>query len=173
MFQEGDIVEVPLPDGRAAIAWILHISQHFKNAVGFVVFGIKGQRGDDVVYDPETGEPRSMKVLGPLYTHFDNLGLSGWKVFGHQEISEPKRQWTRRSRVGGGVYVGDDYLGSAQELGESQLRPMLAIGMPVVYKEIEKAFGTGKGEGAFGHADLTTGKDAAGAFRNSVGSEPD
>ena len=139
MFQEGDIVEIPLPDGKTAIGWILHVSTHFKDAVGFVVFGIKGQAGQDVVYASDTGEPLSMKVLGPLYTHIDNLTLSNWRVFAHQPISESKRQWTRR-QVGGGVYVGDDFLGSATELGEADLKPMRTMGMPVVYREIEKAF---------------------------------
>ncbi len=139
MFHEGDIVEIPLPDGRTAIGWILHISKHFKDAVGFIVFGIKGQVSDDVVYDTDSRNPLSMKVLGPLYTHIDNLKPSGWKIFAHQPISESKRQWTRR-RVGGGVYVADDYLGSAVELGETSLKQMQTMGMPVVYAKIGKAF---------------------------------
>lgn len=141
MFREGDIVEIPLPDGRIATGWILHLSKHFKDAVGFIVFGITGQLAQDIVLDAVTGDPVSMKVLGPLYTHVDNMTLSGWKVFAHQPISEAKRQLTRRL-VGGGVYVGDDFLGSAVELGERNLKPMLAMGMPIIYREIEKAFGT-------------------------------
>jgi hypothetical protein len=140
MFQEGDIVEIPLPDGRTATGWILHISQRFKDAVGFVVFGIKGQVSDDVVFDRNTGNPLSMPVLGPLYTHIDAIKHYGWTVFTHQPISDAKRQLTRR-QVGGDVYVADEYLGSAEELGETGLKPMLAMGMPVVYGEIEKAFG--------------------------------
>ena len=140
MFREGDIVEIPLPDGRTAIGWILYISSYFKNAVGFVVLGIKGQKGKEVVYDSENGDPVSMRILGPLYTHVENLTLSGWTVIAHQPISESRRQWTRR-QVGGGVYVADEYLGSAEELGETGLKQMLSMGMPVIYKEVEKAFG--------------------------------
>jgi hypothetical protein len=140
MFQEGDIVEIPLPTGEVAIGWILHISKHFKNAVGFIVAGIKGQLRDDVMIDSLTGNPSSMKVLGPLYTHIDNLKLCGWKVIAHQPLSEAKRILTKR-KVGGDVFVGDAYVGSVEELGEQELRPMLAMGMPVVYWEIEKAFG--------------------------------
>ena len=140
MYHEGDILEIPLPDGRVAIGWILHISQHFKNAVGFIVFGIKGQIRKDAVFRGDSDVPSSTKVLGPLYTHIDALKHYGWKVFAHQPVSEPKRQLTRR-QVGAGVYVADVYLGSAEELGEPGLRPMLAMGMPVVYGEIEEAFG--------------------------------
>lgn len=140
MFQEGDIVEIPLPDDRTAIGWILHISKHFKDAVGFVVFGIKGQESDKVIYDAETGKPLSTRVLGPLYTHVDNMKLSGWKKFAEQPLSEKDRLLTKRE-VGGGVYVGDEYIGSVQEVGDPNVRPMLAMGMPVVYSEIEKAFG--------------------------------
>lgn len=138
--QEGDIVEIPLPDGRTAIAWILHISQHFKDSVGFVVFGIKGQVSEDAVYDLATGHPVSMKVLGPLYTHMDTIKHYGWKALAHQPISESRRQWTKRE-VNGGVYVGDKYIGSIEEVGDANVKSMLAMGMPVIYSEIEKAFG--------------------------------
>jgi hypothetical protein len=39
----------------------------------FVVFGIKGQVSEDVVYDSATGNPVSMHVLGPMYTHMDAI----------------------------------------------------------------------------------------------------
>jgi len=140
MFREGDFVEIPLPDGRVGIGWILHISKHFKNAVGFVVFGIKGKVREDIPINPDTGNPRSLSALGLFYTHIDALSHYGWKTYAHAPISEPRRLLTKRL-VGGGVYVGDDYIGSADELGEQNLKPMVVMGMPVVYTEIEKAFG--------------------------------
>jgi hypothetical protein len=69
MIQEGDIVEIPLLDGRIAIGRILHLSKHFKDAVGFIVFGIKGEVRNDVVVDHSTGDPKAIAVLGPLYTN--------------------------------------------------------------------------------------------------------
>jgi hypothetical protein len=141
LFHEGDIVEIPLPDGRTAVGWILHVSRRFKDCVGFIVLGLKGQLRNDVVYDVATGNPLSMKVLGLFYTHIDVLEHYGWKNVAHQPISESKKQLTKR-KVGGGVYVGDDYLGSAEELGERNLKQMQVMGMSVIYQEIEKAFGT-------------------------------
>jgi hypothetical protein len=140
VFREGDIVEIPLPDGRTAVGWILHISQTFKDAVGFVVFGIKGEAGINLRFDKESERLLSMSVLGPLYTHIDAIKHYGWTTFAHQPLSESKRILTKRE-VGGGVYVGDEYLGSVEELNAHDLKPMLAMGMPVVYREIEKAFG--------------------------------
>lgn len=139
MFHEGDIVEIPLPSGRTAIGWILHISQRFRGAVGFVVFGIKGQVSDDVVYDSASGNPASIKVLGPLYTHMDAIKYYGWKTLANQAISESRRQCTKRE-VGGGIYVGDEYIGSVEEVAAPNVKPMLAMGMPVVYSKIEEAF---------------------------------
>ncbi len=80
-----------------------------------------------------------MKVLGPLYTHMDAARHYGWKTIAHQPISEQRRMLTKRD-VGGGVYVGDECIGSVQEVGDPNVKPMLAMGMPVVYGEIEKAF---------------------------------
>jgi hypothetical protein len=139
MFEEGDIVEIPLPDGRTAIGWILHISKHFKNAVGFIVFGIKGQINDDIIIDSANDRPVSIKVLGPLYTHKDAIKEYGWKSFSYQPVSDSKRSLTKR-KVGGDVYICDECIGSVDEVGDPGLRPMLAMGMPVVYREIEKAF---------------------------------
>ena len=140
MFKEGDIVEIPLPDGRMAIGWILHISRRFKNAVGFVVFGIKGQLRVDAVSEFRSSRPEGMKVLGPLYTHMDALKHYRWRTFAHQAVSHDKRMLTKLN-VGGNVYVADDYLGPIKKVDDPTVRPMLAMGMPVIYSEIEKAFG--------------------------------
>ncbi len=109
MIKEGDILRIPLPDGRYATGWILHISKRTINAAGFIVFGIEGQQAVDVKYDTIADRPLTMKVLGPFYTHIDNFELSGCSVLAHQPISEIKRQLTKRL-VGGGVYVGDEFI---------------------------------------------------------------
>jgi hypothetical protein len=80
-----------------------------------------------------------LTVLGPLYTHIDAIRHYGWKTVVHQPLSQSKRMLTKR-RVGTDVYVADDCIGSVEELGEYQLRPMLLMGMPVVYREIEEGF---------------------------------
>jgi hypothetical protein len=144
MFREGDIVEIPLPDGRTAIGWILHISRRFKNAVAFIVFGLRGQVSENAGYDPATGDPVLTTVLGPLYTHLDAIKHYRWRTLAHQPVSELKRSLTKRE-VGGGVYIGDDYIGSVEELGDPSVKRMLAMGMPMVLTEIEKAFGKAGG----------------------------
>ena len=143
MFKEGDIVRIPLPDGRNATALILHMSTLFKDGVGFIVFGIEGNKGMDVVYNVESTAPVSMSVLGPLYTHVSNLSNYNCSVISHQPLSDRLRALTRRL-VGGGVYVGDDYLGRAEDLGDNNVKQMLFCGMPAVYAIIENAFGAEK-----------------------------
>ena len=144
MVREGELVEIPLPDGRIAIGWILHVSKLFSRMVGFVVFGIKGQIRTDVEQDRETGNILSMKILGPWYTHEDAITHYGWRTFASQTISPAKRQLTKRL-VGSNVYVGDDCLGKATQNEISTLKPMLAMGMEAVYRHIEKAFGNDRG----------------------------
>lgn len=132
-FRAGDIVEIPLPDGREAIGWILHVSKLFKNGFAFVVFGIKGQmRGD------WSDQSRSLDVLGPLFSNIQILQHYGWKVIQHAPVSEAKLQLTR-CYVGRDVFVGDERIGSIEEFG-SGIKPMLAMGMPVVHREIMKTF---------------------------------
>lgn len=71
MFQEGDFIEIPLPDGRRAHGWILLISKRFKDTVGFVVFGVAEQvRNEDVNAKPW------LDVL--VLCHSQKFGLSRW-----------------------------------------------------------------------------------------------
>ncbi len=136
MIREGDFIDVPLPDGRTAIGWIVLVSQVFKNTVGFIVFGIKGQ-----IQEENLKVGGTIKVLAPFYTHIANLDDYGCKVIDHAPIPESRRNLTKRD-VGGGVYIGDEYIGSVEELGEDNLRPMLFMGMPLIQKKIEEAFGS-------------------------------
>lgn len=134
MFEEGDFIEIPLSDGRSAIGWIVLLSNRFKDTVGFVVFGIKGQvRNEDIRANPR------LDVLGPYYTHVANLSDFGCTRVDYAPIPASQEQITMR-RVGGSVYVRDDYLGSVEELGAHDLGPMLFMGMKLIINEIEKAF---------------------------------
>ena len=136
---EGDIIEMPLPDGRVALCWILHESHRFKDAVGFIVFGIKGQTAAGVLRDAESGRPLSMPVLGPLYTHKDAFAHYECVKVGHQPLTPSHRNLTKRI-VGGGVYVGDDYIGSTEEVDVTGGKHQLIGGLPAIYKDIEKAY---------------------------------
>ena len=130
---------MPLPDGRVAVCWIVHQSQHFKDAVGFVVFGIKGQKAAAVVSEAETGRPLAMSVFGPLYTHKDAFEHYGCIKVGYQAIREAHRSLTKRI-VGGGVYVADECIGSVDEVDSAGLKRQLIGGLPACYKRIERAF---------------------------------
>jgi hypothetical protein len=140
MIQEGDMVYIPLPDGLIAVASTLHISKRTKDAIGFIVFGIKGQIREDATIDPATGVLTRLPVLGPLYTSIQATEHYGWTTV--EQIPMNERDWllTKR-RVGDGVYVGDEFIGTVEELGDHNLKPMLLYGMVAVYIAIERAFG--------------------------------
>jgi hypothetical protein len=135
MFQEGDLVEIPLPDDRAAIGRIIHICKgRFEGWLGFVVFGIKGVvRNDNFAANP------MHQVLGVMYTLVESAEFSRWKTIERIPLTECDRLLTKR-HVGGGVYLGDEYLGSVDELGEKNVVPMLFCGMIAVFHEIKRAF---------------------------------
>lgn len=132
MFQEGDVVEIPLPNERTAVARIIHISQRTKGAVGFIVLGIKGQID-------KRNTDKKFRALGPMYTSLDAAEHYGWKTIEHIPMNDRDRELTRR-KVGGGVYVGDEYIGSVEKLHEENLKPMLLYGMVAVHNAINKAF---------------------------------
>jgi hypothetical protein len=135
MFDLGDVVEVPLSDGRTAIAWIVYISNYFKDCVGFMVLGLKGQHVD--LQQAATG--LTLKSFGPLYTNRRVLAQSGWKKVSFVPLEEHHKMLTKRI-VGGDVFIGDEWIGNAEELGETRLPSMLAMGMSAVHHAIEEAF---------------------------------
>ena len=52
----GDLVEIPIAPGVIANGWMICESGCFKDMIGVVVFGYKGQKAKDIVYDEETGD---------------------------------------------------------------------------------------------------------------------
>ncbi|MCA9078377.1 MAG: hypothetical protein KDA93_25345 [Planctomycetaceae bacterium] len=137
--KEGDIIEIPLPDGRVAMAWILHESQRFKDGVGFIVLGIKGETGRNILYSDQTGAPMSMDTLGPLYTHKDVFEHYKCVKVGHQPITDRHKQLTKRI-VASEVYVGDDCIGTIDEVDTTGVRQLAGGGMPVIYHYILEAY---------------------------------
>ena len=135
MLQEGDIIEIPLPNGKTALGWLLYTSSVFKNVVGLVIFGLVGE-SRRAAYEAAG----ALDVLGPLYTNSAALQPYGCRVVGHQAVTPDRKLLTKRL-VGGGVYVGDDYIGSPKETGDPDLHEMKVMGMPVLLERIRQAFG--------------------------------
>lgn len=136
MFRIGDLVEIPLPDGRSAIGWIIYISRHFKDCVGFMVLGIKGVQ----VETSQLGSTVTLKGFGPLYTNIRALAPAGWTTVASIPLEHRHRDLTRRN-VAGEIYVGDENIGFSEDLDPLQRVPdMLVMGIEAVQKKILQVF---------------------------------
>jgi hypothetical protein len=136
VFREGDIVQIPLPDGRKAVGWVLYVSEYFKNVLGFVVFGIEGE-----IPTSRLRPHHSMSVLGVLYTGVPAAEHYGWATIAHQALNPKRRALTRR-KVADEVWVGDDCIGLVAQIADAENLPeMDVLGMRLVYEEIAEAFG--------------------------------
>jgi len=136
MINEGDIFEFPIPDGRKALAWVVYASKRIEHMVGFVVFGVTR-----TLLSRDVLSTRHLKMLGPFYTHEDNLGdYYDCKFFGNIDVSATQKVLMTTQIDGGAVMVGDEHIRAADAVDYQQVRQRLFAPMPVIAQEIERAF---------------------------------
>jgi hypothetical protein len=111
----------------------VYLSTHFKNAIGFTVYGVKRQ------LDSTDIDSMLVNHSVVLYTNVIAAVHYGWRVLVHGEITEQDRLLTKRI-VGGEVWIGDKRLREASSKEDNELPRMLVGGMPVVYRQIARAF---------------------------------
>lgn len=142
MLKEGDIVEIPLRDGRTAYGWILHVSRYFSGTMGFVVL--------KVCRDSKPGDLKTLcmnlKEVPPpglLYTGTKAAKYYKWQAISSCAVKDDDMLLTKRL-VGGDVYVGDIRVGAASALELATLKPMMVSGMIAFYTKIESIYPVSK-----------------------------
>ncbi len=139
MFKEGDIVEIPLRDGRTAFGWILHVSQYFKWAMGFIVLEVCNDSTKPSDLEALCTNLEKLPPSGLLYTASQAATYYRWHVVSSCAISDAAVRLTKRL-IGGDVYVGDTRVGQASALDEATLKPMVVSGMIALYAKIEMIY---------------------------------
>lgn len=137
MIRQGDILQIPLPDGRLAHGWVVLVSQYFKDTVGFVVFGVDGK-----LLDVDIMLTRKTRVLGTYYTHSENFDAYNCKIVDRAIVSTAEFAMLTTRICAGGVWIGDEYIRPASRNDYTHLKEMTWIGMPNVFKLVEDAFPT-------------------------------
>jgi hypothetical protein len=135
MIRQGDIVEIPLPDGRSALGWIVLVSQRFKDCVGFVILGVDGR-----FLSSEIQLNGHICMLGPYYTHIMNLNDLKCRILDHVPPSDRQKEVITTRLVGGGIYVGDEFTRPAESRELGRLRKMLTLGMSSIVGEVNQVF---------------------------------
>ena len=108
-YKEGDIFVIPLSNGKYAICHIVFApSKKFKQAIGFCILSI--QQTEEVI-DSGSLTPLSFEKFGKetkiIFTGNQNISKGVWKIIGHTDLTEEKKQ-LKIFNYAGGLYNGED-----------------------------------------------------------------
>lgn len=116
-FQEGDFFEIPLPDGRVALGWLLQVFRQSKDLASFVVLGIQGEIHADEIFSQDFERSWPTTILGPLSTSIDALAQHHCLALTHHPVPAAKQQ------------------------SEMVIDPISVLEMSAIHRKIEQAFG--------------------------------
>lgn len=131
LLKAGDLVAIPIPSGKTALAHVLLASSVFKDLVLLGVFdflfdGLK-------IPDPL---PKSY-AFEPVYTSSIGVRKLHWRVAGNRELTHEEANLSLRV-TGGQVWLGDTCLRDAMPEDYQTIRQMVVFGYPYLMKKIEQ-----------------------------------
>src|SRR3954463_6836332 len=89
-----------------------------QDGVGFVVLCVNGTALNGNARD-------RLEMLGPYYTHVRNLDDLNGRLLDHIPISDRQNEILTTRLVAGGIYVGDEFRGPAENRESGKLKKML------------------------------------------------
>ncbi|MDU5197262.1 MAG: immunity 26/phosphotriesterase HocA family protein [Enterobacter sichuanensis] len=108
-YKEGDIFVIPMSNGKFAICQIVFApKEKFKQAIGFCILSLQntGELEDNSSLRPLSFEKfgKEMKVV---FTGNQNISKGIWKIIGHANLTEEKKE-LKIFNYAGGLYDGED-----------------------------------------------------------------
>lgn len=108
-YKEGDIFVIPMINGKYALCQIVFApKQKFKQAIGFCILSIQNteELRDSGALTPLSFEKfgKEMKVI---FTGNQNITKGLWKIIGHADLTEDKKQ-LKIFNYAGGLYDGEE-----------------------------------------------------------------
>lgn len=125
--KEGDIVNIPHPNGKCFVGWVVYVSDYFKDLIGVLVYGEAPL--------PLTVVGSETPQFAPIYTSSKAARQYGWQIIGQRNVTSLDLKLTERV-VAGEVFIGDRRMRSATQADRDGLPEMMAMGMPVVYDQL-------------------------------------
>src|SRR5688500_16647902 len=125
-YRAGDVLSFPASGRKVLFAWIIYVSEYFKDLVGLLVYN------EDVrVNDLANAKP----LAGPFYTNAKALRHYGWEVIGNNPVELQHIELTRRL-VGGAVLIGDQRVGQPTPQEIEHLTEMSVEGVPSIIAQV-------------------------------------
>ncbi len=90
-YQEGDLLEIPLPDGRVALGWLLQVFRQPKDLASFVILGIQGDAYLEEVLSEELDRQWPSKMLDPFCTTVANFEQLQCTPCTHHAVPQTKQ----------------------------------------------------------------------------------
>lgn len=108
-YKEGDIFVIPMSNGKYALCQIVFApKQKFKQAIGFCILSIQNTKK---VRDSGALTPLSFEKFGKemkvIFTGNQNITKGLWKIIGHADLTEDKKQ-LKIFNYAGGLYDGEE-----------------------------------------------------------------
>ncbi|QOV70683.1 immunity 26/phosphotriesterase HocA family protein [Citrobacter sp. BDA59-3] len=108
-YKEGDIFVIPISNGKYALCQIVFApKQKFKQAIGFCILSIQNT---DEFKDSGALTPLSFEKFGKgmkvIFTGNQNITKGLWKIIGHADLTEDKKQ-LKIFNYAGGLYDGEE-----------------------------------------------------------------
>lgn len=108
-YKEGDIFVIPMSNGKYALCQIVFApEQKFKQTIGFCILSIQNteELEDNCSLIPLSFEKfgKEMKVI---FTGNQNMSKGVWKIIGHADLTEEKKQ-LKIFNYAGGLYNGEE-----------------------------------------------------------------
>ncbi|KHN49147.1 Imm26 family immunity protein [Pectobacterium fontis] len=108
-YKDGDIFIIPLSNGKYAICQIVFSSKgKFKQIIAFCVLFIQDDESfnNDALLNPMSVD-KFGKVTKIIFTGNQKISNGLWKIIGHTDLSEEKKQ-LRIFNYAGGLYNGEE-----------------------------------------------------------------
>jgi hypothetical protein len=108
-YKEGDIFVVPMKNGKLAICQVVFSPKRkFKQTIGFCILAIQN---DDEFDDSNSLTPLCVEKFGKetkvIFTGNQNISNGLWKIIGHADLTEEKKQ-LKTFNYAGGLYNGEE-----------------------------------------------------------------
>ncbi|KLG14472.1 hypothetical protein YA49_00275 [Enterobacter cloacae subsp. cloacae] len=108
-YKEGDIFVIPMSNGKYALCQVVFApKQKFKQAIGFCILSIQDtEEFEEKISLTTLSFEKFGKEMKVIFTGNQNISKGIWKIVGHANLTEEKKQ-LKIFNYAGGLYDGEE-----------------------------------------------------------------